>query len=136
MPFTLDASTTLAWFLPDEESPTANEALRRLRDDTALVPSGWSGEVINGFLAAERRARLPALETTQSLAVLREMSIQVVATDLLSESLLDLARMHNLTAYAAAYLELAVREGTSLATLDDELARAARSVGVAIVGEM
>jgi predicted nucleic acid-binding protein len=41
-----------------------------------------------------------------------------------------LARTHNLTAYDASYLELAMREGIPLATLDDKLQAAAVTSGV------
>ena len=37
---------------------------------------------------------------------------------------------HNLSAYDAAYLELAIRRGLPLATLDDKLKAAAQAVGV------
>ena len=42
-------------------------------------------------------------------------------------------RSHNLSAYDAAYLELAMR-GPPLATLDDKLKTAAKAVGVALYG--
>jgi predicted nucleic acid-binding protein len=45
-----------------------------------------------------------------------------------------LARTHHLSAYDAAYLELAIREGLPLATLDDDLRRAAARAGVVLVG--
>ena len=44
---------------------------------------------------------------------------------------LNLARSHALTAYDAAYLELALRRGLPLATLDDRLRTAAQATGVA-----
>lgn len=50
-------------------------------------------------------------------------------------SIAGLTRTHRLTAYDAAYLELALRENVALATLDDALMRAARSEGVVLVGE-
>lgn len=48
---------------------------------------------------------------------------------------LALARAHRLSAYDAAYLELAIREGLPLATRDAALRSAAADVGVALVGE-
>jgi predicted nucleic acid-binding protein len=45
-----------------------------------------------------------------------------------------LARSHNLSAYDAAYLELAMRRGVPLATLDEQLKDAARAVGVPLYG--
>ena len=44
------------------------------------------------------------------------------------------ARDHNLSAPDAAYLELAMRRGLPLATLDDKLKAAAKAVGVSLYG--
>ena len=52
----------------------------------------------------------------------------------LAQQILPLARTYHLSAYDAAYLELAIREGLPLATLDDDLRRAASSAGVPLVG--
>lgn len=43
---------------------------------------------------------------------------------------LHLARRYKLSAYDASYLELALRSGLSLATLDEELQKAAKKAGV------
>lgn len=43
---------------------------------------------------------------------------------------LQLARRYRLSAYDASYLELALRAGLSLATLDEGLGKAARKAGV------
>ena len=45
---------------------------------------------------------------------------------------LPLARMHGLSAYDAAYLELSIRNGAPLATLDDKLRRAAKAAGITL----
>ena len=47
---------------------------------------------------------------------------------------MGLARIHKLTVYDAAYLELAQRSGFALASLDRELIRAAKAEGVGLVG--
>ena len=47
-------------------------------------------------------------------------------------SILGLARSHKLTAYDAAYLELAMRLGLPLAARDDALEKAAQAVGVTL----
>jgi len=52
----------------------------------------------------------------------------------LAQQILPLARRHKLSAYDAAYLELAIRDGLPLATLDDDLCQAARAGCVALVG--
>ena len=51
-----------------------------------------------------------------------------------AQQILPLARTYRLSAYDAAYLELAIREGLPLATLDDDLRGAACAAGVALVG--
>jgi predicted nucleic acid-binding protein len=43
---------------------------------------------------------------------------------------LQLARRYNLSAYDASYLELALRRGVPLATLDEDLQKAAKKAGV------
>ena len=50
------------------------------------------------------------------------------------QQILPLARRHSLSAYDAAYLELAIREGLPLATLDNDLRIAASIAGVALMG--
>lgn len=45
---------------------------------------------------------------------------------------MELARRHQLTSYDACYLELAMREGAPLATLDQRLKQAADSEGVRV----
>ena len=43
---------------------------------------------------------------------------------------LQLARRYKLSAYDASYLELSLRSGLPLATLDEDLQKAARKAGV------
>ena len=45
----------------------------------------------------------------------------------------SLCRKHGLTAYDAAYLEIAMRETKTLATVDDDLKRAAVAEGVQVL---
>jgi len=132
MPFVLDASIVLDWAL-EEHRAAAETARRRLTGDTALVPGLWWFEVRNGLVIAERRRRTSADISTSFLRQLA--GFPVVIAQLPGETgLLSLARRHNLTVYDAAYLELALREGLDLATLDAELADAARAEGVRLVG--
>ena len=42
----------------------------------------------------------------------------------------QLARRYRLSAYDASYLELALRQGIAIATLDDDLQKAAKKAGV------
>ena len=82
---------------------------------------------------SERRGPIDPARTALALSLLRGLPIRVdTATD--EELLLYLSRRHGLTAYDAAYFELALRLGLPLASLDEALVRAAGAEGVAVIG--
>ena len=87
----------------------------------------------NALLVAERRGRLSAVEIVECLEMLSAFKVMIDTPPPreVLDRLLPLARQFRLTAYDAAYLELAIREGLELATLDDALRRAALLAGVA-----
>lgn len=130
--FVLDCSVTMAWRFEDEADPRADAALDSLADATAYTPAIWGLEVANVLLVAERKGRLTEADVSEFISRLREMPIeQDPIPDLeIVNRIISLARNHGLSAYDGAYLELAMRLGAPLATLDAELAEAARSAGV------
>ncbi|MEE9282197.1 MAG: type II toxin-antitoxin system VapC family toxin [Myxococcota bacterium] len=130
--FVLDASTTLAWCFEDETTATAAATLEHLRDAEAVVPPLWLLELANGLVVAERRERITRAESTRFLELVGELPIRIDQTSTLplASSVLVLARDYELSAYDAAYLELALRVGQPLATLDKALRSAADRAGV------
>ena len=133
MSFVVDASVAACWLLPDEGSEAAVAAYARFPDDTAIVPTLWWFEMRNIFISSERRGRIDSSRTSLAMALLRGLPIRVdSATD--EDLLLTLARRHGLTACDAAYLELALRLGVPLASLDGALVSAARAEGVVVIG--
>lgn len=135
MPFVLDASVTLAWALDDEASPYAVSVLESLRQDQGLVPSLWQLEVANGLLVAGRRGRISPSQSAEAIDIFLSLPIAVVGVspELAMRSVLELARTQGLTAYDAAYLDLAMRQGLPLATEDGDLRAAAARVGVSLL---
>ncbi len=135
MPFVVDASVALAWHFEDETSEYADRVLERLRRDAAVVPSVWLLEVANALAVAERRGRLSPARVARAVELFSELPI--TASDLPVSAafgmVLNLARAYGLSAYDAAYLELAMREGLPLATQDDALRAAAGAVGVPLL---
>ena len=130
----IDASVALAWCFPDEDSGYADAVLVQLEGHSILVPSVWTLEVANGVLVGERSKRLGQPEIRRFAKLLENLSL-VQDSQSLSEHLstvLPLARAHGLSAYDAAYLELAARHGAPLATLDRKLRKAAETAGVQI----
>ena len=136
MKFVLDASVTLAWCFEDTASPVADHALVALESGSeAGVPALWRLELANVLVIAERRKRLTEADTARFLTLIDGLPIQVVPEHGTTRSMVALARAHGLTAYDAAYLELALRSGLPLATLDTRLGSAARVAGIKLVGD-
>jgi predicted nucleic acid-binding protein len=133
--FVLDASTTLAWCFEDEASARAEQVLDNLADSEAFTPALWQLEVSNALLGAERRGRLTQAESARFLELLHQLPIRIEETPRSRpwSEVLTLAREHHLSAYDATYLDLAMRLGLPLATLDEELRQAAIHCGVGIV---
>jgi predicted nucleic acid-binding protein len=131
--FVLDVSLALAWCFSDEKAPYPQTVLDSLTGATALVPALWHLEVANALLVGERRQRCTEADTASWLSFLGALPITVDDETLLRAwaDMLHLAPAHDLSAYDAAYLELALRRGLPLASLDSRLNAAAKSVGVA-----
>lgn len=133
MPFVLDASVTASWCFPDEHSAVADAAMDRVLDDEAIAPALWAIELRNILLVNERRKRIEPDDAEAFLRDLSRLPIRI-RRDTDERALLDLARKHRLTAYDATYLDLAVRTGADVATLDRSLANAVRAEGLEPVG--
>ena len=135
MAFVVDASVALAWCFEDEATPYAESVLDRLQQIEAVVPAIWPLEVANVLLTAERRQRLTEAQTVRLAQLLRGLPI-TIDTEGLTQALgstLSIGREYGLSAYDTSYLELAMRQGLSLATQDADLREAAARAGVPLV---
>jgi predicted nucleic acid-binding protein len=132
--FVLDNSIVMAWGFEDETDEYADAVLDRLAIARAVVPALWPLEVANALIMGERRKRSTEAETIKWTDILKSLPIVIDgATNAHAWSdTLGLARGHNLTAYDAAYLKLAIRRSLPLATIDGKLKLAAQDVGVAL----
>jgi predicted nucleic acid-binding protein len=133
MPFVVDASVAVCWFMPEERHPIADAGFQRIRLDPAVTSVVWWYELRNMLMVNERRGHLDNEKTARVLRLLRGLPV-AMETDVEEEALMQLARRHRLTAYDAAYLELALRKRYPLATLDAALSIAARAEGVPLIG--
>lgn len=130
--FVLDGSVTMVWGFEDEDDTYATAILERMPERQAHVPSLWPLEVANALLVGERRGRTTVANAARFLEILGAFPI-VVDDETVARAwaeTIHLARAHNLSAYDAAYLELAIRLGLPLACLDGKLKAAAMAVGV------
>lgn len=136
--FVPDASATLAWFFEDETSDWTEALLARLKSgDSAVVPKHWPVEVANAFLMAVRRGRISKDKTARLFGDLLALPIRIdsASSETTFGRVFAHAQQYGLTVYDAAYLELAIREGVTLATLDNDLRNAARAAGVPLAHE-
>lgn len=132
MAFVLDCSVTMAWVFPDEATQATDQLRDSLVDGRAFVPSLWPVEVGNVLLTATRRNRIGVGERPQIRASLEALPIEIdsVKPSRVWGAALELAQTHQLSAYDAMYLELAMRLRLPLATLDRALQSAAQSIGL------
>ena len=135
MSFVLDNSVTMRWFFGDgkpQELAYAGKVLDTMKNASAHVPGSWVLEVANVIARAEARGLVTEARSEAFLEMLEGVEIKVDAATFAHalSGTLQLARRYKLSAYDASYLELALRRGIPLATLDADLQNAARKAGV------
>lgn len=135
MTFVLDNSVTMRWFFGDgrpHELAYARDVLEAMKQASALVPVTWALEAANVIARAEAAKLVTEARSKTFIEMLDALDI-VADTATFSQALSDtlhLARRYRLSSYDASYLELALREGLPLATLDGDLRRAADRAGI------
>jgi predicted nucleic acid-binding protein len=133
--FVVDNSVVMSWCFKDETNSYADIVLNMLTKVSAVVPSIWPLEVVNVLLSAERQKRLSKSDSMRFLTLLSQLPIFVEyeRPEKMMKELLALARTSNLSSYDASYLDLAMRKGLPIATLDNKLIEAALSIDVPIL---
>jgi predicted nucleic acid-binding protein len=130
--FVVDCSTVLAWAFDDELSEQADRAMMLAAEQGIVTPAIWWYEVRNTLIVAERRKRLGVARIRSVLEALAELN-PVFDFDHDDDRTANPAKVHGLSIYDAAYLEVAERRALPLATLDQRLLRAAKRAGLEIV---
>jgi predicted nucleic acid-binding protein len=127
----LDASVVIAWAYEDTQG-RLDALIRHVAANFASVPVHWILEITDTLLKSERRGRLKTGQRQEILARIQSLPIRVDDETSLRgwQAIPALAERFRLTTYDAAYLELAHRFEVPLATLDQDLTRAAREAGV------
>lgn len=133
--FVVDNSVVMSWCFKDETNSYADIVLNMLTKVSAVVPSIWPLEVVNVLLSAERQKRLSKSDSMRFLTLLSQLPIFVEyeRPEKMMKELLALARTSKLSSYDASYLDLAMRKGLPIATLDNKLIEAAARNDVPIL---
>jgi len=121
----------MPWGVPDEDTDSTAPVRARVQREQAVVPSLFWFELANAVVRAERRGRITEEKGTEFL----EFFDDVIADEAVppASALAQLARVHGLTAYDAAYLWVAQSRGLPLATLDGQLRAAATKAGIEVL---
>jgi predicted nucleic acid-binding protein len=126
----IEASLAASWCFPDERTSYTEAVLNTISGGAeAIAPRLWAYEIRNCILMGVRRRRITMAHAEAFLEDLKSLPIRL--TDPLSSShVFALADRHGLTVYDAAYLNIAIREGIPLVSLDKALIRAAENLGL------
>lgn len=130
MAFVVDNSVVIGWLLPTQATAYTRRILDRVRREEIVVPSLWPVELANVMIVRRRRGAMTPAQIHAALQRVQRLKIAVDGEPVTAESLFAIGERHQISAYDAAYLELAQRRGIRLATGDDRLKRAARAAGV------
>ncbi len=131
--FIIDASVTFAWLFEEDKAARRIESM--LAGAQPIVPWLWRLEVVNVILVRERRKHLTAAQGAHLLELLEDWDIEVIGKPPVRSltALASTARPHQLSAYDAIYLDLAVSLGLPLFTRDTNLETAAERIGVELI---
>ena len=125
----IDASVTMPWFFPDEATPFTEGLLDSLESHELWAPTLWVIECTNVLQTAQRRRRIEATRRAEVASQLGELPVRLDQQTPDFVSLDRLAATHGLSAYDAAYLELALRRSLVLVSLNARLIAAAQALG-------
>jgi predicted nucleic acid-binding protein len=131
--FVADASVAIGWVHPAQATEETAAMLESIAEGATLeVPALWPLEVANALTMLVRRRKLTDEERKTALGWLAGLRTRVdhEASALAFSALSELAALHRLTIYDAAYLELAQRRGLVFGCKDVALREAAKRSGV------
>jgi len=132
----LDASVFLSWLFPDEENEWSKQLVRDLgEEDRVVVPAHWLVEIANALLVGSRRKRIKTEQIAAFLGQLAIIPVEIESALSLedAERVAALGAKHSLSAYDAAYLDLALRKNVALGTLDGALRNASMTEKVRLL---
>jgi predicted nucleic acid-binding protein len=135
-PFVADSSVGIAWIHPSQANELTKNLLEEAKNGAAIyVPALWHLEIANALLVAVRRKLLSEAQRQTGLTLLSQLRIIIddETNRLAFSTISEMAAKHSLSAYDAAYLELARRKSLPLATRDEPLKGAAKKLGIKLL---
>jgi predicted nucleic acid-binding protein len=130
----VDASSIGRALLPDERDTLSDQITSLLESAVLVEPPHWGIECAGLILRAARRGRM-SNEERASLRALLSILVEQAEIELQTRPVqaFDLAVIHHLSVYDAAYLEVALSSGLPLLTQDGALMKAANASGIELI---
>lgn len=138
MTYIYDASFIIAIILPDEINQTVDNIHNALdENDAVFIPHITWYETANIFRNLIIRKRFSADEVSRFIPMLSFVDLKTDSETGINytRKIWQLGNDYNITAYDAAYLELAERKNAILCTLDVDLLKAAKKHGVRTINQ-
>ncbi len=130
MAFVIDNSVVMGWFVPSQATVYSRKCNERARREAVFVPALWETEFANVVLLLAKRGILARHQATAAFHHAARLPLTVDREAVPPRRLFDFGDRHGISAYDAAYLDLAARRGLPLATQDARLKRAAQTAGI------
>lgn len=135
--FVLDNSVSMRWLLESPKKTDQDYAtlvLDCLDNQDALVPNLWHLEIVNVLLRAEKGGQITQGESDAFISQLENLPIHVdpITSHQAFTRTVNFARTYKLSSYDASYLEIAIREGLPIATLDKDIIKASKKANVSV----
>lgn len=134
MPFVLDASIALAWYLPGQGNAYGTAVYEHLHSgaDQASAPLLWRVELASVLLRSHRRGDITETHALQALADAEQLPIALFDIHLTSTEIFRLGKRYRLSGYDTVYLELARRLDLPIASADRGIRSAAAHHGISV----
>jgi len=129
VPLIVDASVAVAWFVRNQSTTYTDRIRRQARKERLHVPAVWPLEFANALWQLQRRKLLSGRQVDTIVDLVEPLEIVVHEAAPPPRRLLTIARDRDLSAYDAAYLDLALGLRYPVACRDGALRKALRAAG-------
>jgi len=130
VPLIVDASVAVAWFVRNQATGYTDRVRRQARGERLHVPAVRPLEFTNALWQLQRRKLLSDRQVNTIIDLAEPLDVIVHKDTPAPRRLLAVARDHDLTAYDASYLDLALTLRYPVACRDGALKHALRTVGL------
>jgi predicted nucleic acid-binding protein len=131
----LDASLAIEWLLGEKPQSVSTNAYQALLNEHLLVPAHWPLEIANTLRPDLRDRKISINDFKYIMERLDRLDINVQQPLDLDEigPLTDFSVAHQLTSYDAVYVQLALQNDATLATLDRAMRAAATKLNIPLL---